>query len=98
MAGKETSKDKPRSRGTNGAKPEADAAGPKPVRKARTAAKAPMAAASDSGPAIDGDRRRAMIAEAAYYRAERRGFSGGDEMRDWLEAEAEIAQQLGRAQ
>lgn len=32
-----------------------------------------------------------MIAEAAYYRAERRGFSdGGDAMQDWLEAEKEI--------
>lgn len=34
--------------------------------------------------------RQEMIAIAAYYRAERRGFSGGDAMQDWLEAEAEI--------
>jgi hypothetical protein len=31
-----------------------------------------------------------LIAEAAYYRAERRGFRPGGEMLDWLEAEAEI--------
>jgi hypothetical protein len=31
-----------------------------------------------------------MIATAAYYRAERRGFNCGDETQDWLEAEAEI--------
>jgi hypothetical protein len=30
------------------------------------------------------------IATAAYYRAEHRGFNCGDEIQDWLEAEAEI--------
>jgi len=34
--------------------------------------------------------REGMIAEAAYYLAERRGFEGGDPVADWLEAEAEI--------
>jgi sterol desaturase/sphingolipid hydroxylase (fatty acid hydroxylase superfamily) len=32
----------------------------------------------------------AMIAEAAYYKAEKRGFSPGDDIRDWLEAKREI--------
>lgn len=36
-----------------------------------------------------GDRQQ-RIATAAYYRAEHRGFSIGDEIQDWLEAEAEI--------
>ncbi|MBW8072211.1 MAG: DUF2934 domain-containing protein [Ferrovum sp.] len=31
-----------------------------------------------------------MIAIAAYYRAERRGFDSGDALTDWLEAEAEV--------
>jgi hypothetical protein len=31
-----------------------------------------------------------MVAEAAYYRAEQRGFQGGDPALDWFEAEAEI--------
>lgn len=35
-----------------------------------------------------------LIAEAAYLRAERRGFSGGDPQQDWLEAEAEVDQIL----
>lgn len=41
---------------------------------------------------ITEDVRRAMIAEAAYLRAERRGFSGGQEkeQEDWLIAEAEV--------
>lgn len=34
--------------------------------------------------------RRQRIAEAAYYRAERRGFAAGGEDDDWLEAEQEI--------
>ena len=34
--------------------------------------------------------RRLMIAEAAYYRAERRGFQPGLEEMDWFEAEKEI--------
>lgn len=34
--------------------------------------------------------RQQMIAIAAYYRAERRGFDGGDPVEDWLEAEQEI--------
>ncbi|MEO6974339.1 MAG: DUF2934 domain-containing protein [Gallionella sp.] len=34
--------------------------------------------------------RRSMIATAAYYHAEQRGFNGVSEMQDWLEAEAEI--------
>jgi Protein of unknown function (DUF2934) len=34
--------------------------------------------------------RHALIAEAAYLRAERRGFSPGHETDDWLAAEAEV--------
>ena len=34
--------------------------------------------------------RRALIAEAAYLRAERRGFVPGQETEDWLAAEAEV--------
>jgi len=33
------------------------------------------------------------IAEAAYYRAESRGFEPGGETQDWLAAEAEILAQ-----
>jgi hypothetical protein len=34
--------------------------------------------------------RRALIAERAYLRAERRGFVPGHETEDWLAAEVEI--------
>jgi len=39
---------------------------------------------------IDQDVRRALIAQAAYYRAERRGFEAGHEAEDWLAAESEV--------
>ena len=39
---------------------------------------------------VSADRRRGMIAEAAYLRAERRGFAPGGEHEDWLAAEAEV--------
>lgn len=41
---------------------------------------------------ISVDQWHHMIAEAAYFRAERRGFQGGCPMEDWLEAEHEINQ------
>ena len=31
-----------------------------------------------------------MIADAAYFRAEKRGFEAGHEIEDWLAAEAEL--------
>ena len=34
---------------------------------------------------------RTMIAEAAYHRAEKRGFEPGHELEDWLAAEAQVA-------
>jgi hypothetical protein len=36
------------------------------------------------------DKRAAMIAEAAYFTAERRNFRPGDELSDWLAAERQI--------
>jgi hypothetical protein len=39
---------------------------------------------------ISPELRRTMIAEAAYWRAERRGFEPGHEMEDWFAAEAEV--------
>jgi len=52
------------------------------AREGRAAAPAPPA-----DPA-----RRARIAIAAYYRAERRSFAPGRELEDWLEAEREFDQ------
>lgn len=38
-------------------------------------------------------RFRAMIAERAYSKAEKRGFTGCHELEDWLEAEQEVSNQ-----
>ncbi|KAA3627020.1 MAG: DUF2934 domain-containing protein [Proteobacteria bacterium] len=43
---------------------------------------------------IDSETRRSMIAEAAYYRAETRGFAPGLEEADWLAAESAIDTQF----
>ncbi len=37
---------------------------------------------------------RSLIAEAAYRRAEKRGFAPGYEMEDWLAAETEVVEAL----
>jgi len=55
-------------------------------RRARKAQTDPPARNS----AVSGDQRRAMIAEAAYFHAEQRGFMPGGEVQDWLVAEAEV--------
>jgi len=71
------------------------AAAPKePVaRKPRAPRAKPVTAPATRTPIeISEDVRRGMIAEAAYLRAERRGFSGGPEQEreDWLAAEAAV--------
>jgi len=62
------------------------------VKSKTTAAKKVTARAkkSDKNPTVSPEQRYQMISEAAYFRAEKRGFVGGDVARDWLEAEAEI--------
>jgi Protein of unknown function (DUF2934) len=42
------------------------------------------------GPAISAQERETLIARAAYFRAEKRGFAPGSELQDWIEAEAEL--------
>lgn len=43
---------------------------------------------------VDSEWRLAMIAQAAYCRAERRGFEPGHELEDWLAAEQGIDAEL----
>lgn len=45
---------------------------------------------------VSEDQRRQLIADAAHFRAERRGFNGGDPLNDWLEAETEVDARLHR--
>ena len=59
----------------------------------KTSGKAPLA-----GAPIDPETRHRMISEAAYYRAERRGFTGASPREDWAAAEAEIDRMLSGMQ
>ncbi len=78
-----------RTAGSLVANPSTSAAGTRPSRRGAVASKqAPSAAAAPV--TVTSDVRRAMIAEAAYLRAERRGFVPGFEDDDWLTAEKEV--------
>jgi len=79
-----------------GAKPRAAKATDKPAaaaKAAKPAAKARKPAApgaSKDGGSITPEQRRYYVEVAAYYIAERRGFYGGGELSDWVQAETEI--------
>lgn len=72
---------------TAGAAQPADKA---PRRRSARPKPAPSASGASTGITVSGDARRAMVAQAAYLRAERRGFTPGGEVEDWLAAEAEV--------
>ena len=62
-------------------------------RKTISKAKKPASTGKQATPptqTISQEERWRMVAEAAYLRAEKRGFSGGNPTDDWLEAEAEV--------
>jgi hypothetical protein len=43
---------------------------------------------------IDPDARRRLVAAEAYFLAERRGFAAGNELQDWVTAEAVVDSRL----
>jgi hypothetical protein len=51
---------------------------------------------SDRASEIGAEERRQLIAEAAYYRAERRGFRCRCSEHDWFDAEAEVDRVLAQ--
>ncbi len=60
-----------------------------PKKTSTTTTKATQKAAT-----LSAEERRRLIAEAAYLRAEQRGFIGGDPVQDWMEAEADLDSRL----
>jgi hypothetical protein len=52
---------------------------------------------ADKSPTTSSEEFSRMVAVAAYYRAQKRGFAPGGELDDWLAAEIEISRALGRA-
>ncbi|MEQ1802654.1 MAG: DUF2934 domain-containing protein [Gammaproteobacteria bacterium] len=65
------------------------------TKQAARATAAPSRTAESRSRAYSGEDRYRMIAEAAYFRAERRGFVSGGELQDWLDAELEVDDLLG---
>jgi len=68
---------------------------------ASTAAAKPAASAAiqikpaaKGGKSVSPAERQRMIAEAAYYIAEKRGFAPGQDVQDWAAAEKKIDAQL----
>ncbi len=62
---------------------------------AKKAAAPAKAGAKKKAPPISHDQRNHYVEIAAYYIAERHGFTAGREVADWAEAEAEIDRLLG---
>ena len=76
-------------------KPRTAATGAKRIAKPRAAATgAKRAAGGAARAAVSAAERERMIREAAYLRAAQRGFTPGDEVADWLAAEAEVTSLL----
>ncbi len=61
---------------------------PKPSTRAKSAARPGV------GLRVTPEERQRLISEAAYLRAERRRFVGGDAAEDWLRAEVEVDTRL----
>jgi hypothetical protein len=69
------------------------------ARKKAPAAPAPAAKvpkAKKTRPVIAAGAWREMVATAAYYRAQARGFQHGSPEQDWMEAETELKRLLGK--
>jgi len=93
--------DKPKSASNtinNPSAPSPNAKKPEASRPADSGARTAARAAGEIKPPqvvkiSAGDRAR-MIAEAAYFLALNRGFDSGDNVQDWLTAEAQVDAQL----
>lgn len=67
------------------------------VKKAATKKKvAVKKKAAASKPSVSNKERYQMIATMAYYRAEKRNFTPGNEMEDWFECEKIIDDMLNK--
>jgi hypothetical protein len=69
---------------------------PTPGKKRKTATKRakPNGHEAYSPTSIDRDARHNLVAAEAYYLAERRGFTAGHELEDWVAAEQAIDSRL----
>ena len=77
-------------KGERGATPPREAPTPDAMAEASSGATAAAPAARNASIEVTHEVRYRMICEAAYLRAERRGFMPGAEVEDWLAAEEEV--------
>ncbi len=69
---------------------------PAPAKTPRTrTAKAQPSFGTNTRAEVSAEEVRRLIAEAAYYRAKKRGFTPGHEVEDWVQAEAEVLRRIG---
>jgi hypothetical protein len=64
--------------------------------KPDVAPKAKKNSVKSTKPVVGSQEWQAMVATAAYFRAQARGFIGGSAEQDWIEAEAEVAAKFAR--
>ena len=62
----------------------------KPIAETKAKPVSKNATKGNGASPITPEQRYRMICDAAYFRAERRGFIGGNSAEDWTAAEAEI--------
>ncbi|MDD2926719.1 DUF2934 domain-containing protein [Rhodoferax sp.] len=65
-------------------------ASPKPAVKRVSAARTKLKASTAPTPVLSTEQRNHYVSVAAFYIAERRGFTLGNPVDDWLAAEAEV--------
>ncbi len=59
--------------------------------------KAKKISVKSTKPVVGSHEWQAMVATAAYFRAQARGFIGGSAEQDWIDAEAEVAGKFAKA-
>lgn len=62
----------------------------------KSAPKATLKKVATTVPVVTEDERMQMIATAAYFKAEQRGFVGGNPEQDWADAEREVNELLSK--
>jgi len=75
-------------------KPKKQTTPKKTTKKKGTDGKNPVSNCGSDDVLID---RYQMIQEAAYYRAEKRNFVGGDPIEDWIASEIEVETRLSQS-
>jgi hypothetical protein len=71
---------------------------PAPAKAPRTKPTKSEGLGASARAEVSAEEVRKLIAEAAYYRAKKRGFTPGHEVEDWVQAEAEVLRRIGADQ